>query len=299
MSGRFSLEAWQAPGSISGLLKASERILGAIPDGQIANKRSFAQRMRQNLDAESFKQLWILSREWPTESRVELYSAGLQHPLLGHESSVLAGVAADLTLAMVAAPALAEQDHIRYVVHGCLERHLQAQDTLPESYAAIYLALWDRVTQKRLDESQELILWQIIARTIQRAPRYWPRDTRILMMPEILTATLDGGTIPPLLSGALLLVSLWSKADGISVADRVIPMLAEEFAAHAMRRPRWRLIMEYALQGANVRYPLPRLDEAERRAFSGWEPWFPSEHTVQHTATDVWHAFFQRPQAGQ
>ena len=267
MRSRFGLAGWTIPASPGPLLSGTAKIIRAVDaDGLIA-PHSWGQLMRRHLDAEVFKQLWVVGRHWPTASRMRLYGRGLQHEAIGHSPTVLASVAADLTAAMIRTPDRAWRDHIRYFVHGCLEWQLRAHHASPERYAACFLALWECATAASMDEEQQhLLLWRVMARTVERAPVYWPAGTRVLMMPDILAAMLDGAPMPPALAGTLLLVAAWNHTDGVALASRTIPALTEQFLPFALARPRWRLAFENALHGAEWPQSIPRLEETERHA---------------------------------
>ena len=263
---RFDMVAWRAADAPGPLLPGAAKILKAVrADGQI-EALSWGQRFRYHGSADVYTQLWVLSKGWPTSSRMRLYGRGMQHREIRVPPSVCAGTAADLTVAMVHDPARADQWLIRYLVHGCLERQLRRAERDSGTYASVYLALWERVADAQYSELQHLLLWRVIARTIQRAPVYWHADVQIAMMPQIMAAVLDSDAMPPALAAALLLVAC--SASTTALKDRVLPPLTARFMEFTAARPAWRLTLEEALDGRPWPQAMPRLDEGERQRAS-------------------------------
>ncbi len=263
---RFDVEAWRAERTAGPLLSGTDKILNAVdPAGEINGPR-WGQLVRYHGSAEVFQQLWVLGRLWPITSRMRLYGSFLQRQDVVLPLSVLAGAAADLTAAMIRTPTRASSDHIRWFVHGCLEWHLRRHLPGADVFASAYLALWDRVTEESFTDAEHLLLWRILARTIQRAPVYWPSGTRVAMMPSILASTLDDADMPPALTAALLLVTSWNVAAGVAVASRVLPLLRQIFLDYTAARPTWRMVLEDALEDGPWPSGIPRLEGAERRA---------------------------------
>lgn len=267
MPARFELAAWRAPSSPTPLLAATETILGAVVGNGTIDPRRWGQRVRHHGDAKVFEQLWALAEGWPTSSRIYLYASFLQHRVVRLSPAVIAGTAADLTAAMIRTPDRADSDHIRYIVNGCVERHLHRLQVTRDVYASTYLAIWDRLSDEAFNAQGELLLWRVIARTVQRAPRYWPAGTRAAMMASIWAAVLDKVPLSPVLSSALFLVATWSEAEDVPRVSRVVQTLATQFQEYTSDRPLWRLVFEDALQDGPWPAGVPRLsDEARMRA---------------------------------
>ena len=260
---RLGLAAPQMPNGSGALLDGTAKLLSAVSAAGAIDRPSWGQRIRHYGGTEVFQQLWERGREWPTSSRMWLYATGLRHERVRPSHAVLAAVAADLTAAMIRDPERAHRDHIRYIVHGCLEAHLRRRGADAAGFAEVYLAAWERAAGAVPDEAHALLLWRVMARTVQRAPRYWPSGTLAAMVPAAMAAALDGGEMPPTPAAALVCTVHCAGVGG--VAERVVAPLRRAFIEHAAARPAWRLTLADAL--ADVPWPadLPRLSDAERR----------------------------------
>ncbi len=260
----LSSAAWRAPISTGPLLPATQTILGAVDQLGNIDARRWSQRVRHHGTAPVFHQLWGVAQRWPTSSRIHLYASFLQHRTSRLTPDVLAGAAADMTAAMIRTPDRARRDHIRYVTNACVEWHLRRLQATPDVYARTYLAIWARLSEEVFTEGEQLLLWSVIARTVQRAPTYWPASTRSAMMADIWAVVLDEPTLALILVAAFLLVAAWSETEDVPRVSRVVRKLASQLLEGPGASGAWRLVLEDALAGCPWPPDLPRLTDDEK-----------------------------------